>query len=96
MLARGAGQLSVGIDGDGMADGLQHREVGRRVRVRVAGAQVDAALVGDLVHGDGLVRAVGVELGLAGVTPLLVERGAGGDEVLDAEVLTDRADDLLG
>ena len=42
----------------------------------------------------GLVRAVRVELELAGVVALVVDRGAGADGLVDAEVLAERLDDL--
>ena len=48
LLARHARQLRVRIDGDGMADEPQHRQVGLRVRVRPGGGEVDALALGQL------------------------------------------------
>ena len=47
-------------------------------------------------HRLGLWRAVGVELDLAGVAAFIIQAGAGGDGLVDAEVLGEGCHDLLG
>ena len=93
---RHLGQHPVGVDGHRVADRLEHRQVGVGVRVRGRLRQVEALRLGQRPHGLGLERAVGVELHLPRVAALLVHDGPGGDAAVDAEVLGQGLDDLLG
>src|SRR3954469_22612085 len=54
-LAGDAAQLAVGIDDDGMPDGLEERQVGMAVRVRRAVIEVEPAMLRELAHAFGLV-----------------------------------------
>ena len=72
-LPRLAGEVPVGVHRDRVADRLEHRQVGDRVAVRVRRREVDALALRDLADRVGLVRAVRVELELAGVEALVVD-----------------------
>jgi hypothetical protein len=51
-------ELSVGIHRHRVTNGLEHREIARRIAVGVALGQVVALPVGDLAHGLHLALAV--------------------------------------
>ena len=76
-------QALVRIDHVRMPDRLQHRQVGDRVGVGVAGGEVVAALGGEREQAVRLVRAVGVELDLAGVAAV-GDHHPGRDDVIGA------------
>src|SRR5215467_15316794 len=65
-----AAQCAVGVDHPGMADYLEHGQVGDRVGVGIAVRQRVSPLLGQLADLGGLGLAVGVELHLAGVVAI--------------------------
>ena len=56
-------ELRVGVDGDRVTDGLEHRQVAGRVAVRVALAEVEPLPAGELVHRLDLALAVAERAG---------------------------------
>src|SRR5207253_8368139 len=46
-VARDSAEARVGIDGDGMSDRLEHRQVGQAVAVGVTGGKIGAELLGE-------------------------------------------------
>ena len=60
-LAGDPAQLLVGVDGERVADDLEHRQVGVGVAVGIRLGQVVALVLGKGPHGIGLARAIGVK-----------------------------------
>ena len=90
LLAQGA----VGVDRGWMADGLQHRQVGDRIRVGVAVFERVALAGGQFADRLRLAFAVAVERHLAGVLAVLDDH-PGRHRVGGAQCAGDRGDDLL-
>ena len=88
------GELAIGVDGVGVPDRLEHRDVGLGVGVREGLVEVDVALLGQLANGDRLVLALGEELHLAGELAVFVDLRARRDRAGDAEQFGERFDDL--
>ena len=71
------GELRVGVHGDGMADGAQHRHVGGGVGVGVGGGEVEAVALGELSHAQRLALAVAEgTVEAAGVRPVALLQAA--------------------
>ena len=77
-----------------MADRFEHGKVGGRVGIGPRAVQVEVQFGGQPSDGFGFALAVGVELDVAGVAPLGVDDGGGGDELVDSEVFGEWFDDL--
>ena len=82
-----------GLTACGVADHLEHRDVGDRVAVGVAAGEVVAELLGELLDRAGLLLGVRVVLDVAGVLAVL-DLHPGGDHPVGAEHLADRLDHL--
>ncbi len=89
-----AAQRAVRVHGVRVPDGLEHRQVGRRVAVGEAAVEVVALGCGQLPDGLGLRRAVGVVLHLSGEAAVLTDDHAGGDHSVRAQQFPDRLDHL--
>ncbi len=59
LLAGHSAELLVGVHGDGVTDGTQHRQVRFRVGVRIGGGEINALADGELADGNRLSLAVG-------------------------------------
>jgi hypothetical protein len=88
-----AAQRLVRVHGVRVPDHLQHRLIGRGVRVGVGAREVVTLALGQLPDRLGLVLGVGVEGDLAGVTSVL-DHHLGGDHPVRAEHVADRLDHL--
>ena len=76
----------VGVHGDGVADRLEHREVGDRVGVGKRTVEIEVVAFGFFDDGGDLVFAGGIELDLARVSTLGVDLGPACDRSIDPEV----------
>ena len=77
-----------------MADHVQHRQVGDRVRIAPRSREVDASVVSQPFDGMRLVWALSVKFDLSGVLTVSIGLWGGGDELVDAEVIGQRGHDL--
>src|SRR4029453_16469974 len=80
-------EAGVGVDGDGVADEVEEREVGDRVGVEPALGEVDALLLDEVLEPVDLALFEADRLDDATGEAAVLDLEAGVEEVLDAEAL---------